>query len=87
MFYYQILGIVLFVIYIITFLFILLSKKVFFKGLLLNASSGLIVLFVLKLLENIVSVPIYINSVTVGSSLILGIPGVLINLLINLIFI
>lgn len=79
----QILFSVISVAYLISVSTYLMANKLFLKGLFINATSGLGLLFFLKLVENFFDIEVYINSLTVLVSLLLGPVGVIMNLLVD----
>lgn len=72
MFLYQIVLSVIAVIYAIAVFIFLFKYKNIIKSLLLSGFLGIALLAVLKLLETIIGIKIYINLITVISSFLLG---------------
>ncbi len=83
---YKIIFILIFVCYEISMFALLIKSKMFVKGLILNAVLGLFMLTVLKLIEQITLIKIYINSIWVLSAVCVGPIGVLLNIIIDCIF-
>ena len=81
--YLEILINIVIVIYILTISILFVKNKCFFKGISINSLLGLVVLFALKLFENILSIKIYINSITVMLAILFGPLGVVFNMIIN----
>lgn len=57
-----------------------------FKALLVNSVSGCFALIILSLLKNLLSLNIAVNIYSLLVSVILGIPGVIMQLMLNSIF-
>ncbi|MBQ1186728.1 MAG: pro-sigmaK processing inhibitor BofA family protein [Clostridia bacterium] len=81
--YLQILINVIIIVYVLVISILFAKNKCFFKGLSINSLLGLVILFALKLFENILSVKIYINSITVALAILFGPLGVVFNMIIN----
>lgn len=66
---------------------ILIKNKSLFRGIFYNAIFGLTTLTILKLLEQLTLIKIYINYIWVLSAVTIGPVGVVLNLIIDYIFI
>ena len=80
---YQISYIVVCIIYITVVMFFLVRGKIKFKTLLLSSLSGIALLFLMKAVENLTNIQIFINILSVLTALILGPIGVIFNLLVQ----
>ena len=80
---YQIVFSVIAVIYILTILIIIFKSRGLIKGLLLSSGLGVALLIILKAVESLIGLKLYINIITVLASAILGPCGVLLCLLID----
>ena len=71
--------------FLIIFIMAARSKKIF-KFLTLNLTLGLSTFFILYLTKRITGIILPLNTVTAGTSILFGVPGVIGILLLNLIF-
>ena len=78
---------ILTIIFISLILLIFIFSKKGFKMLFFNIILGLIMLFIINLTAKLTNVYIPINQFTVGGSVAFGIPGIILFLIMQLIFI
>lgn len=83
---YKILFYSVFAFYLIAFSWVLIKNKALFQGFFFNAVSGTFALIFLKLTEQFLMFKVYINLVTVISAIVIGPVGVLLNIIIDYIF-
>lgn len=80
---YQILYTLVCIIYITVAIFLLVKRKIQIKTLLLSSFLGIVLLFLIKILKNVINIQIFINIVSVFTAIILGPIGVIYNLLVQ----